>query len=718
MNGQLDKLYNMQDKIIDNISNSELDNPNNAENIDNRKLDNRSSKNINNQEENLNGIENEEEKALLKGILLGEKTELTEEQVDNFKVSSLSHILAVSGMHVAYIIAGTIFILRLLGISKQRIHILTILVIIFFMFLTEFTPSVVRAGIMAILVLIAFLVKRKSDVWINISISSLIILMCNPYVLLSMSYQLSFLGTIGIILGVKVVSLYREKKNCDKEKTLETMKNKNSIKKSIKEILKDRIFNKTNISNILMDKKINKTNITNILGEMKVNRDDLIQILKDKLKVIKQYFIDIVVVCLSAQLFVFPIILLNFNTISIYFLISNLLIAPIIGVIIILGFMVIFISYICYPLAFYLNFIEILLLKFMNIMTNFISNLPNSYIYLKKPYTISIVIYFAIILTFVSFYTSKKRIVKRKIKKYSKKFVKILKIFLVMYLLIILIVDLNILSPNNIKIYFVDVGQGDCTLIVTEKNKKILVDGGGSDNKNYDIGKNITLPYLLDRRISNLDYIMISHFDSDHVQGLYAVLENIKVKNVIISKQKENSENYEKFLKIAQVRGVNIIVVKAGDRISLDRNLYIDILWPLLNEQITENPLNNNSIVAKLVYKDFSMLFTGDIEEVAEKTILKRYSSNLNVLKATVLKVAHHGSKTSSSIKFIEAVRPKFALIGVGKTNIFGHPADVTLESLKKIGAQIYRTDEDGEIVVSISRMGEIYGPIRTNDET
>lgn len=247
-------------------------------------------------------------------------------------------------------------------------------------------------------------------------------------------------------------------------------------------------------------------------------------------------------------------------------------------------------------------------------------------------------------------------------------------------------------------------GQGDCTLIVTEKNKKILVDGGGSDNKNYDIGKNITLPYLLDRRISNLDYILISHFDSDHVQGLYAVLENIKVKNVIISKQKENSENYEKFLKIAQVRGVNIIVVKAGDRISLDRNLYIDILWPLLNEQITENPLNNNSIVAKLVYKDFSMLFTGDIEEVAEKAILKRYSSNLNVLKATVLKVAHHGSKTSSSIKFIEAVRPKFALIGVGKTNIFGHPADVTLESLKKIGAQIYRTDEDGEIVVRISR--------------
>lgn len=648
MNGQLDKLYNMQDKMIDNISN--------------RELDNRNSKNINNQEENLNEIENEEEKALLKGILLGEKTELTEEQVDNFKVSSLSHILAVSGMHVAYIISGTIFILRLLGISKQRIHILTILVIIFFMFLTEFTPSVVRAGIMAILVLIAFLVKRKSDVWINISISSLIILMCNPYVLLSLSYQLSFLGTIGIILGVKVVSLYREKKNCDKEETLETRKNKNSRKKSIKEIL------------------------------------------KDKLKVIKQYFIDTVVVCLSAQLFVFPIILLNFNTISIYFLISNLLIAPIIGVVIILGFMVIFISYICYPLAFYLNSIESLLLKFMNIMTNFISNLPNSYIYLKTPYIISIVIYFAILLVFVSFYTSKKRIVKRKIKKYSKKFVKILKIFLVMYLLIILIVDLNILSPNNIKIYFVDVGQGDCTLIVTEKNKKILVDGGGSDNKNYDIGKNIILPYLLDRRINNLDYILISHFDSDHVQGLYAVLENIKVKNVIISKQKENSENYEKFLKIAQVRGVNIIVVKAGDRISLDRNLYIDILWPLLNEQITENPLNNNSIVAKLVYKDFSMLFTGDIEEVAEKTILKRYSSNLNVLKATVLKVAHHGSKTSSSIKFIEAVRPKFALIGVGKTNTFGHPADVTLESLKNIGAQIYRTDENGEIAVRISK--------------
>lgn len=617
---------------------------------------------MNGQLDKLYGDNNNQEKALLKGILLGEKKEITEEQEEAFRVSSLSHILAVSGMHIVYIIAGVVFILRIFGIAKPKIHIITVLVIIFFMFLTEFTPSVVRASIMSILVLLAFLLKRKSDVWINISISSLIILISNPYILLSLGYQLSYLATIGIILGMKIVGAYKEKKNYI-ENEIETKLEKKRVQKNIK----------GNVKNLLID----------------------------RLKVIKRFFIDTVIVCLSAQLFVFPIILLNFNTLSIYFLLSNLIVAPIMGLITILGFIVIFISYVFYPVAFYLNFIEILSLKFINIMTNFITNLPNSNIYLKTPYVISIIIYFAIILIFVGVYLSKERVVKRKIKKYSEHLIKILKIFLVVYLIIILVIDSNVFNKNNIKIYFVDVGQGDCTLIITEKNKKILIDGGGSSNENYDVGKNTTLPYLLDRRISKLDYVIISHFDADHVQGLFAVLDNIKVKNVIISKQKENNDNYEKFLRIVKEKNIKITVVKAGDKIILDKVTCMNILWPTKDLEVLDNPLNNNSIVAKLVYREFSMLFTGDIEEKAENAILKQYSANLSTLQATILKVAHHGSKTSSSEQFLEAVKPKIAIIGVGKNNTFGHPADIVLERFNIRGIKICRTDEEGEIVIN-----------------
>ena len=121
--------------------------------------------------------------------------------------------------------------------------------------------------------------------------------------------------------------------------------------------------------------------------------------------------------------------------------------------------------------------------------------------------------------------------------------------------------------------------------------------------------------------------------------------------------------------------------LKAGDTILIG-DVTFHILWPI-EKQIEENQLNNNAMVMKLQYKSFSMLFTGDIEEIAEKKILSLYSANLESLKATVLKVAHHGSKSSSTEAFIKAVNSKIAIIGVGENNMFGHPSDEILERLK-----------------------------------
>lgn len=120
-----------------------------------------------------------------------------------------------------------------------------------------------------------------------------------------------------------------------------------------------------------------------------------------------------------------------------------------------------------------------------------------------------------------------------------------------------------VVPENNIKINFVDVGQGDATLITTPWHKNILIDGGGSlDTESFDVGKNILIPYLLNKNIKKIDYIIVSHFDSDHVGGLLSVMEKLKVKNVIIAKQIENSENYEKFLKIVKEKKIKLIVVK------------------------------------------------------------------------------------------------------------------------------------------------------------
>lgn len=183
-------------------------------------------------------------------------------------------------------------------------------------------------------------------------------------------------------------------------------------------------------------------------------------------------------------------------------------------------------------------------------------------------------------------------------------------------------------------------------------------------------------------------------------------MKEIKVNKIIIGKQFENSDNYEEFLKIIKQKNIDVYITEAGERIIIEKNLYFDILWPDKENIINENILNNNSLVCKLIYKNFSILFTGDIEEVVEKAILNKYDKN--ELKTTILKVAHHGSKTSSMKEFINVLSPNIAIIEVGKNNTFGHPSKQVIEDLKKITKEIYRTDNNGEIIVKTN--GKIRG--------
>ena len=230
---------------------------------------------------------------------------------------------------------------------------------------------------------------------------------------------------------------------------------------------------------------------------------------------------------------------------------------------------------------------------------------------------------------------------------------RVLKKFLIVYLIVVLLVDFGAFERGQTRIYFVSVGQGDCSLIVSSCNKKILIDGGGSYDEEDDVGENVTLPYLLDRRISKLDYVIISHFDSDHVQGLWAVLENIRVDNVVISKQFEKTENFEKFLSIVKDKRLKVLVVKKGDVIKVDKNSRIEILFPVADVQdyILQNAINNNSIVCKFVDKNVSVLYTGDIEKVAEEKLIELYGAG-SALEADVLKVAHHRFENFFNFRF------------------------------------------------------------------
>ena len=379
----------------------------------------------------------------------------------------------------------------------------------------------------------------------------------------------------------------------------------------------------------------------------------------------------------SAQLMIMPITILNFNTFSLTFFISNILASPLLGIIIILGFIAIFVSFVLNPISKILFFVLNLFLELLIFISEIVTKIPGSSILVKTPNLVSVITYYILILFINYFFIIKKNPIRRFQKKIIKictiknikRIIKIIaRIFLIISFLTMLV---RVINPT-LKIYFIDVGQGDCALIITPKGKKILIDGGEGKNE-------ILLPYLLDRGINKIDYIIISHFDSDHCNGLIEVMEKIKVRKVIVSKQPGESEEYRNILEIIKRKNIEAYVVKAQDRITIEKDLYINILNPA--GKLEFNDLNNNAMVAKLIYKNFSMLFTGDIEK-AEENIAQKYKNNL---KSTILKVAHHGSKTSTNEEFLKYVEPQIALIGVGENNKFGHPNQQTIEKLKNI---------------------------------
>ena len=444
---------------------------------------------------------------------------------------------------------------------------------------------------------------------------------------------------------------------------------------------------------------------------------------------------DMISVTLSAQIIILPVMLYHFNIIGIYFLLANILVSIIITPIMILAIIFVFLSFINLEIS---KFISIFLswgIEGLIQIAN-LSNLPFSKIYVATPKIFTIIIYYILVLVFNQIYkiytkkeinNTEKRIKnlialakynvylkRRKLKTFFvsiklfgsknnmtlKNKIKIIvlkacRIFCVILILVV-IIQLN----QKLEINFLDVGQGDSCFIVTPHNKTILVDGGGSTSSSFDVGKDTLIPYILDRGYTKIDYIFISHFDQDHVGGILTVLQELRVGKIYISKQGENSQNYEKFLEIVSEKKLDVQVIKAGDKILID-NLSFNILWPT-EKQISENILNNNAIVMKLYYKNFSMLFTGDIEEIAEKAILNTYKNKLEIFQSTILKVAHHGSKSSSTQEFLNVVKPKIALIGVGENNLFGHPNPHVVERLEECGTKIFRTDESGEINVQL----------------
>ena len=527
-------------------------------------------------------------KDYLHAFILGNNKYIDKEVMNSYRKNGISHLFAVSGMHISLI---SFILLKLFNKFKFK-NLLVMCIIIFYMFLTDFSPSILRAGIFFILL---FFNKKFNLKISNINLMFILFSIClfiDPFIIYKIGFQYSFTITFTLILFSEMIN-----------------------------------------------------NMTS--------------------KIKKLFIISFISFVVSI-----PITVNNFYEINFLSIILNIFFVPLVS------------SFIL-PITFLSLLIPLELFKYIidtfEVISLFLSKINFFVITLCKINILVIILYYIVI------YYVLNRI---KTKKYKS----------ILWLLLIIFV--NFIYPgfnNNVEITFLDVGQGDSIFLKLSNNKSnILIDTGGSikykkedwsvRNSNYSL-KDSIITYLKSLGIRKLDYLIISHGDYDHMGEAINLVNNFKVEKVIFNCGEFN-ELEQSLIKVLDKK--KIPYYSCIKELNIDGNkLYF------LNNGDYGNE-NDNSSVIYTELNNYKFLFMGDAGVEVEQDLIEKY----NFKDIGVLKVGHHGSKTSSSKEFIDSINPTYSIISVGKNNRYGHPNDSVLDNLEL--SKIYRTDQDGSIMFKI----------------
>jgi len=563
----------------------------------------------------------------LASLITGKTELITPDLRELFSKSGISHLFAISGLHLSII--GFLFftaIFYLLSISpkylitgraKKTAGIITIIPLLLYCIFSGFSPSTQRAFIMAIVLLFSFISEKEKDVLSSLSIAGSLILLIDSSALFSISFQLSFIAVTFIICGLPLI------------KTFDLLYKNNLLKQSIL----------------------------------------------------------LLYVSFLASLGTSPMTAHYFHIVSVAQLISNLFFIPLIGFVVLpLGI----VSLLCFSLlaafsGWIINICHLLILFSIHLSKAIIS-IPFSWFRIMMLDRWEIIF---IYLLFIFIYA----VLTRKMK---------LSIGFIIPIILLSIYNFSksipIKKPNEVlTITGIDVGQGNSSLIQTPQGHNVLVDGGGfSEFSAFDTGEFILAPFLWRNKINTLDYIILSHPESDHINGLIYILKNFKVHTLIKNTDMTKSEAYETMIKLCRDNGVRIWNPSIkGETLYLGET---GLLFFENDEKFQSSDLNNNSLVFKISYKDFSMLFPGDILSVREKRLVNTNSLNL---QSEILFSPHHGSSSSSTEIFLDKVLPKSVIVSCGRNNRYKFPHPGVLKRYEDMGIQIFRIDRDGAVFIS-----------------
>lgn len=393
------------------------------------------------------------------------------------------------------------------------------------------------------------------------------------------------------------------------------------------------------------------------------------------------FFRDSLAVLVSAQLPLFPFLAYYFHKISLVGFLLNFIIVPLAGAALIGGFLGGFVNFIPF-LAVPIVKVTGALVFLMDWITTFASKLPYATFSVPSLGPLAGLAYFTLL------YAVFAPVEVLRIKKRYK--------FAVVGLCLLIVLASLISTSPGFEVTFLDVGQGDCIFIKTEDGGTVLIDGGGMPlyyKGSFDIGKDVVLPYLYDRGVRKLDVVVFTHFDSDHAGGLLSIIEEMDVKAVIVG-HADGSEIYQKMVEVANRRKIPVLTVSRGDAFRVGEAAF-RVLNPKKHQLFEDD--NDNSVVLKMMYKGLSFLFTGDLGFEGERDVMAESD-----VKADVVKIAHHGSATSTSEEFLKKVDPDVAVISVGENNSFGHPSSRVIKLLEENKIKVFRTDIHGAVSFKI----------------
>lgn len=593
---------------------------------------------------------------VLGGIIFGDDAVNPPDNIkQSFINSGLLHLLAASGLNVALIFSIWWALSGFLNFSYKTRLTAGMVIIIFYTFMTGFPPSILRASIMLIIILAGKLMFKTADNLALIFFTAFLMLLFNPKLLNDVGFELSFLVTGGLITCIEPV--------CSKIKNI------------------DKIYKKQVYKAVTFCFPPDFAGLKFITGFL---------FIFSPVSLLSMIFVPLV-----AQIWAAPLQMYYFNTFTPYSVFANIAVLPFIGIISFVGF--------ASSIAARVPFLGDLIIKISSFILNplitallfvsdFFSKLPYSVIKMPSGQVFQIIAYYLIILVFI--YCLRNN--------FKKKKHNIVLIILALFFASSIFCSAGRQFLNrDFEVIAFSVGNADNFLIKTPENKYIMIDTAKLPYRGVSGAKRITLEYMYDKNIRELEYLILTHFDNDHSGGTIDILENTNVKNVIVQQKTCDSLNSCNIFKYMKANGVNYATALNNNVIYKKDGLEIKTLVPD-NPKINKEDDNENSVITFADYKGNKMLFMGDGGIKAFNSVKSNVPRGLKILKT-----GHHGARGVVDKDMLEYLKPEYAIISTG-VNHYGHPHIETIKLLENSNSKIYSTKDNGAIKFLFKKDGKM----------